>query len=174
VTPSPSPVAPQPKPASSNSTTNNTSTNVVDSAAQAVNRVNWTRPSTPVFFNPSYLATPSTNAKFNTSLTKLYVAAERRWSVQVTTNDGTWVVIGNNVRFTPADGFLGKAVVKFQLVDTAGKLAHATLTAVVTGNPPILPATGNNANVLTVWAMFMLIFGMALLALRRSVRLKNR
>lgn len=173
VTPSPAPVAPQPKPSPSNSN-NNTSTNVVDSAAQAVNRVNWTRPSTPVFFNPSYLATPSTNAKFNTSLTKLYVAAERRWSVQVTTNDGTWVVIGNNVRFTPADGFLGKAVVKFQLVDTAGKLAHATLTAVVTGNPPILPATGNNANVLTVWAMFMLIFGMALLALRRSVRLKNR
>jgi CshA-type fibril repeat protein len=167
-------------PANSNGSTSsqsnpasNSSTKSPEGVAHAVDRLNWTRPSTPVFFNPSFLATPSTGAKFNTSLTKLYVPAEHRWSIQVKTSDGVWVVIGDNVRFTPADGFLGKAVVTFQIVDTAGKVAHATLTAIVTGTPPTIPATGNNTSSQLAWAFSILLMGLVLVAVRRGAHATN-
>jgi len=133
-------------------------------------QVNWTRPSTPVWLNPTYAGKPSKGASFKLGSVRFKVGAER---LQVlTTGEGTWEVIRGVVRFTPRDGFTGRTKpVAFEVTDTEGATVGATLRVTVDpgfGKTGFLPETGQGVGAMW-WAVWLLLVGVALRRLRRFV-----
>ena len=127
------------------------------SAPKVVNQRNRTQPATPVYLNPRQFGRPSTNAKFVEAKTRLWDAEKGEWSTVVTTAQGTWVVIRDNVRFVPAKGFTGTATVPFAMTDSAGMSDRAVLTVVVIDRT--LPATGSATRWPFVLALMMILAG---------------
>jgi len=127
------------------------------STITAIDHLNWTRPMTPVFFKPTLGAKLGEGAKWNADATRILTSTSVG-KTEVVTPEGTWTVIRDNIRFTPAEGFLGRATIEYVVVDSFGDTATAYLTAVVMESPPVLPATGG-AMTYTWLALLLLLVG---------------
>jgi len=143
---------------------------IFTSNAKVFDQVNWTRPSTPVWLNPTYGGKPSKSASFKLASVRLKSGSEPVRSL--TTGDGTWEVIRGVVRFTPRDGFTGRTKpVAFEVTDTEGATVGATLRVTVDpgfGKTGFLPETGQGVGAMW-WAVWLLLVGVVLRRLRRFV-----
>lgn len=138
------------------------------SKPKVVNQHAYTKPSIAVYLNPSALGHPSNGSQFNEKKTRLWDATQKKWAMAVTTTEGTWVVINDNVRFISANGFLGRASIPFRMTDHTSQSASAVLTVLVTEKMQPLPATGLDTLVLMQWGIFALFVGFLCMRRRRS------
>lgn len=140
-------------------TTVPTKSTVSTGKPRVVDQRNWTKPGVPTYLNPTRAGHASPGEAFVTGKTRVWDARNRSWSTYVVTDQGTWTVIRNNVRFTPADGFTGEATIPFTATDSAGRTSRAVLTVLVTEKSPQLPATGTDSSRILVWAALMIVTG---------------
>jgi hypothetical protein len=136
------------------------------SKPRVVRQRTQTTPEVPAFLNPATFGTPSNGATFVISKTRIWDATEGVWSTSVTTSQGTWTVIRDNVRFVPAKGFTGTATVPFRMVDSSGRSAKATLSVVV--SDASLPATGSRPAGPVTLAMLLVASGAVICRRRRA------
>jgi LPXTG-motif cell wall-anchored protein len=81
---------------------------------------------------------------------------------------GTWTVEPDGtIRFAPADGFTGKASIRFQVRDTAGNTYTAALAIKVKAPASVLPDTGGPALVVLLGGLLLVLVGSVLLLGRR-------
>ncbi|MEY4158279.1 MAG: hypothetical protein RL743_774, partial [Actinomycetota bacterium] len=140
---------------------------IFSSRAKVLDQVNWTTPSRSVWLNPTFDGRPSKGASFKPGSVRLTRGDE---SVEaLTTPQGKWEVIRGLVRFTPAEGFVGRTdAVPFDVSDTEGAKVSATLR--VTVDPDFiagdfLPATGGGMGFAWLAALLLLV-GVVLRRLR--------
>ena len=145
------------------------STTPSKSAPVAVDQHGWTAPLKPLYFNPFVPSTPSKNARFVDSGMRILDPSTGKWVTEAVTPKGTWIVLGHNVRFTPAAGFIGIAQVRYRLVDTTGKSAAALLTVRVTEHPMELPRTGSDPATPLMAALGLVLTGLFLTVRRRRL-----
>jgi LPXTG-motif cell wall-anchored protein len=121
--------------------------------------------------SPKTLGSPTPGATFVDSTLRIWNARTNAWSTTATTPDGTWEVMGDQVRFSPRRGFLGVAVVPFSITDTTGVVMGAMLTVDIADGIQVLPATGTTMTIMMVAAL-LLLGGFALVRRRppRSMR----
>jgi CshA-type fibril repeat protein len=76
--------------------------------------------------------------------------------------EGTYVVDSTGrVTFTPEPDFVGKATrVKYQVTNTAGRVVTANINITVSGEN--LPKSGNNPQLIVMWALLLVLFGATL------------
>ena len=137
-------------------------------AARAlVNQHNTVRPGSPAWLNALAGARTIGKATFKPSSVVLWNGSA--WTTHVKTANGQWDVFRGQVRFLPADGFTGKAVVPVRATDTSGLYAFADLTVYVRDGFQLLPATGAGISHWMVLSNLMLLVGAALVLRRRRI-----
>jgi len=164
ITPTVTPRPPAPAPSVEQPQTEQASGWVVDQTTS-------TSPNVPVMLSPKTLGSPTPGATFVDSTLRIWNARTNAWSTTATTPDGTWEVMGDQVRFSPRRGFLGVAVVPFSITDTTGVVMGAMLTVDIADGIQVLPATGTTMTIMMVAAL-LLLGGFALVRRRppRSMR----
>jgi LPXTG-motif cell wall-anchored protein len=136
------------------------------SKPRVVRQHTQTTPEVPAFLNPATFGKPSKGATFVNSKTRIWDATKGVWSTSVTTNEGTWTVLRDNVRFVPRKGFTGTATVPFRMVDSSGRSAKATLSVAVKDSS--LPATGSRPAGTVTLAIMLVASGAVIRRRRRA------
>ncbi len=139
-----------------------------ESRARVVNRSVVSESGVTATLDPLVKAVPSSGASWRASTLRIIDSSTGKPVTTLSTSQGTWRVVGSKVLFMPADGFAGRATVRFTVADSAGKSATALLAATVT---PVeeLPLTGSAQFAPTLFAAVIATLAGSLLLGRRRV-----
>jgi hypothetical protein len=140
----------------------------VNGRPSLLDQMNWTKPGIPAWLNPLAGAVPSKGGKF--LISSIYMLNGSAPLTYALSPAGRWDLLAGNLRFTPAPGFLGKASIRFEATDTAGRTAFAVATVTV-ADDVTLPATGSSSDRTTSIAFILLILGAAMMTV---VALRHR
>lgn len=162
------------------STTSTTSAPIIASAvnplafpesaqAKVVDHLIRIKPSGTGWFTPTKLGTPASGAVFKLSTLRIWDATTNKWSKSTTTPDGTWNVMNGKTKFTARPGFLGTTTLRYQVRDSQGHLVDAKLTVIIKDQTD-LPQTGARVSDLTLYAIIIMMLGLAIVHRRRIFR----
>jgi uncharacterized repeat protein (TIGR02543 family) len=89
-----------------------------------------------VVFTPSALAKPSPGSKFRPRGVWIAPQGTDSWTNKIIVpGKGTWILTGDQVRFRPSKGFVGRSTIRYRIQDVNGQWAYSTLTVAVKAVP---------------------------------------
>ena len=91
----------------------------------------------PVTVNPLTNDTADPRAPLQPGTLQLLDPADGTYKSSVSTDEGTWTVVGGRVVFDPAPTFTGDAVISYRVEDEAGQVAASTITITVEPVTPV-------------------------------------